>query len=57
MDFGDIEELRAAYGDDAEIAPLPAASESQPNLVITAPVGAKPVGDSTGAIMNELEIM
>lgn len=57
LDFGDIEELRAAYGDDAEIAPLPAASESQPNLVITAPVGAKPVGDSTGAIMNELEIM
>ena len=57
LDFGDIEELRAAYGTDAEIAPLPAASESQPNLVITAPVDAKPVGDSTGAVMNELEIL
>lgn len=57
LDFGDIKELRAAYGTDAEIAPLPAASESQPNLVITAPVDAKPVGDSTGAVMNELEIL
>ena len=57
LDFGDIEELRAAYGDDAEIAPLPAADETKPNLVITAPVGAKPVGDSAGKIMNELEIM
>ena len=52
-----IEELRAAYGDDAEIAPLPAADETKPNLVITAPAGAKPVGDSAGEIMNELEIM
>ena len=57
LDFGDIEELRAAYGDDAEIAPLPAADETKPNLVITAPAGAKPVGDSAGEIMNELEIM
>ncbi len=57
LDFGDIDELRAAYGTDAEIAPLPAASESQPNLVITAPVDAKPVGDSAGAVMNELEIL
>ena len=57
LDFGDIDELRAAYGTDAEIAPLPAASESQPNLVITAPVDAKPAGDSTGAVMNELEIL
>ncbi|MEY8315099.1 hypothetical protein [Adlercreutzia muris] len=32
------------YGTDAEIAPLPAASESQPNLVITVPVDAKPAG-------------
>lgn len=57
LDFGDIDELRAACGTDAEIAPLPAASESQPNLVITAPVDAKPAGDSTGAVMNELEIL
>ena len=40
-----------------EIAPLPAADETKPNLVITAPAGAKPVGDSAGEIMNELEIM
>lgn len=37
-------EKRIGYGTDAEIAPLPAASESQPNLVITVPVDAKPAG-------------
>ena len=36
---------------------MPAADETKPNLVITAPAGAKPVGDSAGEIMNELEIM
>lgn len=56
LDFGEIDELRATYGDVAEIAPLPAASETSPNLVITAPTVAKPVGDTTGAVMNELEI-
>lgn len=56
LDFGEIDELRATYGDAAEIAPLPAASETSPNLVITAPVVAKPVGDTAGAVMNELEI-
>lgn len=44
LDFGDIDDLRAKYGDLSEIAPLPAASESQPNLVITVPVDAKPAG-------------
>ena len=45
LDFGDIEELRAAYGDDAE-----------PNIVITEPVNAKPAGDTTGSVLNEREI-
>lgn len=57
LDFGDIEELRAKYGTVAEVAPLPAASETEPNLVITAPVNAKPVGDKDGALLNEREIM
>ena len=57
LDFGDIEKLRAKYGDEASIAPLPDASETGPNLVITAPVVAKPAGDTTGAILNEREIV
>lgn len=56
LDFGDIEELRATYGDVAELAPLPAASETKPSLVITEPVNAKPVGDTSGAVLNEGEI-
>ena len=56
LDFGDIEELRAAYGDVAELAPLPAASETSPNLVITLPATAKPSGDATGAVLNPREI-
>lgn len=57
LDFGEIDDLRATYGDVAEIAPLPAASETTPNLVITAPPAGKPVDDTTGAVLNELEIM
>ena len=56
LDFGEIEELRAKYGEVAAVAPLPDASETQPNLVITEPVGARPAGDAAGAVMNEREI-
>ncbi len=56
LDFGDIDELRATYGDLAEIAPLPAASETTPCLVITAPAAAKPAGDASGTVVNENEI-
>ena len=56
LDFGDIDELRATYGDVAELAPLPAASETSPNLVITLPAPAKPSGDATGAVLNPREI-
>ena len=56
LDFGDIDELRATYGDVAELAPLPAASETSPNLVITLPATAKPSGDATGAVLNPREI-
>jgi anaerobic dimethyl sulfoxide reductase subunit B (iron-sulfur subunit) len=54
--WGDIEELRATYGDVAEVAPLPSVSETGPNLVIKEPVGAKPAGDETGAILNQMDI-
>lgn len=57
LDFGDIEELRAKYGDADHVAPLPDKSETAPNLVIKASVRALPVGDTTGSVTNPLEIM
>lgn len=57
LDFGEIDELRSKYGEVAEVAPLPSANETMPNLVITEPAGAKPAGDTTGALLNEREIM
>lgn len=56
LDFGEIEELRAAYGEEAAIAPLPDPSETQPNTTITPSAKAKPTGDTTGAVLNEREI-
>ena len=57
LDFGEIDELRAKYGDVAEMAPLPPASETKPNLVITMPSNGKPVGDASGELLNPREIM
>lgn len=56
LDFGDIDELRAKYGEVAAIAPLPSEEETHPNIVITEPVNAKPAGDATGSVLNEREI-
>ena len=54
LDFGKIEDLRAKYGDTAEVAPLPAASQTKPNLVITLPANAK---GASGDVENPREIM
>ena len=56
LEFGDVEELRAKYGETAAIAPLPDAGLTGPNLVITEPVNGKPVDDETGAVANAREI-
>lgn len=56
LDFGEISELRKKYGEVAAVAPLPGADETKPNIVITEPVNAKPVGDTTGSVLNEREI-
>ena len=40
LDFGEISELRQKYGEIADIAPLPSADETKPNIVITEPVNA-----------------
>ena len=52
LDFGDIEELQAKYGSVDAIAPLPPGDITNPALVITPHGYAKPVGDTSGRILN-----
>ena len=50
LEFGDIEELRRKHGTNAEIAPLPSASLTKPNLVVGLPRrNSKPAGDKSGS--------
>ncbi len=56
LDFGEIEELRSKYGDNASIAPLPDPSKTQPNLTVKMAAAAKPSEDTTGFIANPLEV-
>lgn len=56
LDFGPIDELRKKYGTENEIAPLPAASFTHPNLIIKPHPKARPKGDKEGAIMNMSEV-
>jgi anaerobic dimethyl sulfoxide reductase subunit B (iron-sulfur subunit) len=52
LDFGDIEELRARYGNLAAIEPLPDASITSPALVITPHRHAQASGSGTGRVLN-----
>ncbi|WP_434361012.1 dimethylsulfoxide reductase subunit B [Parasalinivibrio latis] len=56
LEFGPIEELRAKYGDQAEVAPLPSASLTKPNIVIKPNRHARPCGDTTGYLANPKEV-
>ncbi len=56
LEFGEIDELRAKYGDTAAIEPLPDPAMTRPNLVITPHRDAQPTGHGTGAIGNPEEI-
>lgn len=53
LKFGDLEELRAEYGDIAEIAPLPSADLTNPSIVIKPHRDAQPSGEGRGKI-NQL---
>lgn len=57
LEFGDIEELRAKYGDNADIAPLADPSLTQPSITVLNPKGAKPFNDETGAVLNANELV
>lgn len=56
LGFGEIDELRAEYGEDAAIEPLPSADITKPNLVITPHPKAQVSGQGTGRIGNPEEI-
>jgi anaerobic dimethyl sulfoxide reductase subunit B (iron-sulfur subunit) len=48
LEFGEYEDLAARYGASQVIAPLPDATITQPNLVITPGRNAKPAGSHAG---------
>lgn len=52
LEFGDIEELRAKYGNEVEFEPLPTSEITHPNLVIGAHRNAQRSGEGTGSILN-----
>lgn len=56
LEFGDIEDLRAKYGTNAAIAPMPTADQTDPNIVINPCPAAKEPGDTTGEIANVKEV-
>lgn len=56
LDFGEVDDLRAKYGDEASLEPLPVASITRPNLVITPHKDAQASGRGDGAIANPREI-
>lgn len=52
LEFGDIEELRAKYGDVAAIAPITDDTGTGPNVVFT-PSRLNPDGALEGVVLNE----
>lgn len=56
LEFGDIEELRARYGDTAAVEPLPQADLTRPSLVITPHRHAQFSGEGTGRILDLEEV-
>ncbi len=56
LKFGEIEDLRAQYGDEAGIEPLPDPSLTKPNLVITPHRQAEMTGTGSGFVSNPEEI-
>ncbi|HBO24344.1 MULTISPECIES: DMSO/selenate family reductase complex B subunit [unclassified Providencia] len=56
LDMAPIEELREKYGTLAEIAPLPSAEYTHPNIVLKLNANSRPVGDTTGHLANPEEV-
>lgn len=56
LHYGEIDDLRARYGDRADVEPLPDPSITHPNLVVTPHRDAATTGRGTGHIANPEEI-
>ncbi len=56
LDFGEYEDLKAKYGDEEHIAPLPARSITTPHFVCTPNRRSRPINSKGGAISNPEEI-
>lgn len=56
LEFGPIAELRAKYGTNADVAPLPSSSLTKPNIVIKPNRHARPTNDTTGHLANPKEV-
>jgi anaerobic dimethyl sulfoxide reductase subunit B (iron-sulfur subunit) len=52
LDFGELDELRAKYGDVDAIEPLPRANITNPSIVITPHRDAEMSGSGTGRIIS-----
>lgn len=52
LDFGELDDLRAKYGDSDAIEPLPTADITKPSIVITNHPHAQLSGTGTGKIQN-----
>lgn len=57
IDFGPIDELRRRFGTLDELFPLPAASYTHPNLVITPPTQTTVAAASEPQIVNTKEVL
>ena len=56
LEYGEIETLRAKYGDTADIEPLPDPSITHPSLVITPHRHAQKTGYGIGELANASEL-
>lgn len=56
LDYGELDELQARYGDVAAVAPLPSPDITNPSLVITPHKHAQPSSNGTGHISSLEEV-
>lgn len=56
LDFGEIDNLRAEFGTQCDVLPLPSSSYTEPNIVITPHRHARPSGSVFGGLSNVKEI-
>ena len=56
LEFGKMADLRAKYGKEANIAPLPSSKLTRPSLCLTPSPNARPSGDASGSLQNPKEV-